>query len=378
MNHQKISSLARLFSLLSVTSLLILQGCGASSSSKPTSENTQQATSAPKTPTNAFQVYFTTPSLIYPDKTNQRTIPPYEKALLTDLDKAQKSIDLATFEYNLTSVADALARAKKRGVTVRLALDKENLEKPEMAQWAGVVEKANIPIAWEETTAFLHSKYVIIDQTVVWMGSWNVTNNDTYRNNNNLLRITIPKIVANYAAEFSQMTQSKFGKSKKPLAPNPVVEANGIHFENYFSPQDGIEKHILERLKKAQKSVRFLAFSFTSDEIANEMIARKKAGVDVEGVFESRNASGTGADFALLKQAGVAVLKDGNCYTMHHKVIIIDDKTVITGSYNFTKRAEENNDENLLIIDDPVTARLFTEEFKRVYEQARQPTRCGG
>ena len=56
---------------------------------------------------------------------------------------------------------------------------------------------------------------------------------------------------------------------------------------------------------------------------------------------------------------------------MHHKVIIIDDSTVILGSYNFTASADERNDENLLIIHDPEVAALFVEEFGRVYEQAR-------
>jgi phosphatidylserine/phosphatidylglycerophosphate/cardiolipin synthase-like enzyme len=61
---------------------------------------------------------------------------------------------------------------------------------------------------------------------------------------------------------------------------------------------------------------------------------------------------------------------------MHHKVMILDQRVVITGSYNFTRRAEEVNDENLLIIEDPGLARAFAEEFTRVYRQARVPTRC--
>jgi phosphatidylserine/phosphatidylglycerophosphate/cardiolipin synthase-like enzyme len=61
---------------------------------------------------------------------------------------------------------------------------------------------------------------------------------------------------------------------------------------------------------------------------------------------------------------------------MHHKVIIIDDATVITGSYNFTRRAAHTNDENLLIIDSPALAAQFAAEFERVYRQARNPPRC--
>jgi phosphatidylserine/phosphatidylglycerophosphate/cardiolipin synthase-like enzyme len=63
---------------------------------------------------------------------------------------------------------------------------------------------------------------------------------------------------------------------------------------------------------------------------------------------------------------------------MHHKVIIIDRRVVITGSYNFTGRAEEVNDENVLIIDHPGIAEAYMAEFERVYAQAQSPPRCEG
>jgi phosphatidylserine/phosphatidylglycerophosphate/cardiolipin synthase-like enzyme len=61
---------------------------------------------------------------------------------------------------------------------------------------------------------------------------------------------------------------------------------------------------------------------------------------------------------------------------MHHKIIIIDNQTVLTGSYNFTGSAERDNDENLVIIDDPVIVGQYVEEFERVYAQAQNPSRC--
>lgn len=325
-----------------------------------------------------IQVYFTTPALIYPDVPAQRTPPPHEQALIADIDAAQVSVDMAVFEYNLTSLAEALIRASERGVAVRLALDRENLEKPEMAAWAGAVEQAAIPIAWEQSDAFLHSKFVIIDNALVWMGSWNATNNDTYRNNNNLLRITIPAIVENYAAEFAQMAEGRFSTRKTPQTPNPQIEVGGVLIENYFSPKDKAAQYVAARLQGAQRSIDFLAFAYTSDPIADAMLERHAAGVPVRGVFERRNAGGVGSEFEKLRTAGIEVLEDGNCYTMHHKVIIIDDATVITGSYNFTARAENTNDENMLIIDDPTIAGLFREEFERVFRQAQQQPRCGG
>jgi phosphatidylserine/phosphatidylglycerophosphate/cardiolipin synthase-like enzyme len=146
--------------------------------------------------------------------------------------------------------------------------------------------------------------------------------------------------------------------------------------EVYFSPQDGVAKHVLDRLAAAKRSVHFMAFSYTSSAIADAMVGKVKAGLPVRGVFESQNAGGTGSAFSRLTQGGVNVLEDGNCYILHHKVIVIDERTVITGSYNFSFSAERDNDENLVIVDDPNLAHAYLQEFERVYAQAETPTRC--
>lgn len=321
-------------------------------------------------------VYFTTPSLVYPDVPRNRVTPPFLRDMLTDIANARQSIDLATFEYTLQPLAEALVAANQRGVQVRLALDRESLEDPVDAKFAGIIEEGGIPISWEETTAFLHSKFIIIDNRIVWTGSWNVTINDTYRNNNNLLRITIPSIVENYRVEFAEMAAGRFGNSKQATTPHTRITTGQATIENYFTPRERPAARIVEVITNARRSVVFMAFSFTSDEIAGAMINRQQAGIPVRGVFEQRNAEGIGSEFGPLREAGVEVLTDGNCYTMHHKVIVVDERMVITGSYNFTSRAERTNDENLLIIEDPVLAAAYLGEFERVFSQAQNPTRC--
>jgi phosphatidylserine/phosphatidylglycerophosphate/cardiolipin synthase-like enzyme len=323
-----------------------------------------------------IEVFFTTPELVYPDLPRDRIPPAHERALLADIETATRSIELASFEYNLSSVAEALARAQGRGVAVRLALDREVLENPVAAKWAGIVEDAGIPVSWEESDGFLHSKFVVVDDRVVWMGSWNVTINDTYRNNNNLLRITVPPIVENYAAEFERMAGGAFGNSKGGQTPHPLVRLADARIENYFSPTERISSRIVDWIDRARVRVDVLAFSFTANDVGDALIARQQAAVPVRVVFEARNAEGAGSEYARLQRYGLDVLEDGNCYTMHHKVIIIDERVVITGSYNFTGRAEDVNDENLIIIDSPAVAQAYMAEFERVYRQAQSPTRC--
>jgi phosphatidylserine/phosphatidylglycerophosphate/cardiolipin synthase-like enzyme len=132
-----------------------------------------------------------------------------------------------------------------------------------------------------------------------------------------------------------------------------------------------VAAQVISEIEGARERIRFLAFTFTSDEIAAAMLERAQAGVVVQGVIEARNAERDYSEYDRLRAAVHDVLTDGNPYVMHHKVIIIDDATVILGSYNFTANAEGNNDENLLIIHDPEVAALFVAEFGRVYEQAR-------
>ncbi len=321
-------------------------------------------------------VFFTTPELRYPDAPRNRVAPAFERALLADIAVARERIELASFEYNLASVAEALIRARARGVQVRLALDREGLHHPAMARWAGLLEEAGASVSWERSDGFLHSKFVILDRRVVWTGSWNVTVNDTYRNNNNLLRISAPQVVANYVVEFERMAAGRFGSRKSGATPYPLARLPGATINVFFSPHEPVREHVLDYLARARRSVDVLAFSFTDDDIAGALIGRHRLGVPVRVVFEARNANGSGSEYARLRAAGLDVHRDGNCYTMHHKVMILDQRVVITGSYNFTRRAEEVNDENLLIIEDPGLARAFAEEFTRVYRQARVPTRC--
>jgi phosphatidylserine/phosphatidylglycerophosphate/cardiolipin synthase-like enzyme len=154
------------------------------------------------------------------------------------------------------------------------------------------------------------------------------------------------------------------------------VRVGQANVEVYFAPEDGVAKYVLQRLAAAKRSIDFMTFSYTSSAIADTMVAQAQAGLPVRGVFERQNAGGTGSAFGRLRQGGVDVLQDGNCYILHHKAIIVDERTVITGSYNFTNSAENDNDENLVIVDDPALARTYLEEFERLYAQAQAPARC--
>jgi phosphatidylserine/phosphatidylglycerophosphate/cardiolipin synthase-like enzyme len=324
----------------------------------------------------AIRAFFTTPALVYPDAPQQRPVSPLLGAVLADLDLARASVDLASFDFDIPAMTDALLHAAARGVVVRLVVDSENLDTPEVSEQTGRLQRAGIAVHFDRREPFMHNKFVVVDGAVAWMGSWNVTDNDTWRNNNQMLRFASREIAADYTNEFEQLFAGRFGTSKRSATPYPRVRFGSSSVEVYFSPEDGVATYVLQRLAAAKKSIHFMTFSYTSSAIADAMVAQVQAGRAVRGVFERQNAGGTGSAFSRLRQGGVDVLEDGNCYILHHKVIVIDARTVITGSYNFTNSAERDNDENLVIVDDPNLARVYLDEFQRVYAQAQAPTRC--
>ncbi|MGQ9547184.1 MAG: phospholipase D-like domain-containing protein [Roseiflexus sp.] len=322
------------------------------------------------------RVFFTTPTLRYPDAPNRRATSPVLHGLLGDIARARTSIDVAAFDLDLPQLVEALIYARRRGVAVRAVIDSENLTDPAVAMLTGRLQDRRIPITFDRRAPFMHNKFVVIDDTIVWTGSWNLTENCTFRNNNNAIRIKSRQIAAAYRREFEQMHAGIFGTAKRSDVLRSVTRIDDGTIEVYFSPQDKALPFLLEQIEQSRNTLIFMAFSFTSAPIAEALIDAAARGVHIEGIIEKRNAGGTGSVFALLRNRGIDVWEDGNCHIMHHKVIIIDSRIVITGSYNFTDNAENTNDENLAIIHSRSIARLFLEEYARIQHQAREPARC--
>ena len=114
-----------------------------------------------------------------------------------------------------------------------------------------------------------------------------------------------------------------------------------------------------------------MIFTFTDKDLADAIIDRNRAGVDVMGVIENRGASQ--GSLVPLACAKVPVKVDGNKYTMHHKVIVIDNSIVVTGSYNFTNSADMENDDNVIIIYSSAIAQQYLDEFDRVNSISKDP-----
>lgn len=164
---------------------------------------------------------------------------------------------------------------------------------------------------------------------------------------------------------FGQGWQQARSFVEKPLSPLRLPAKGTI--EVAFSPQGGATAAIVRALEEARQKVLVQAYSFTSAPIAKALVLAHRRGVDVRVILDSRqtrsNIRYNPAVF--LSDNGIPVRLDAAHAIAHNKVLVIDDKTVVTGSFNFTKAAEEKNAENLLILrENPDLAALYRQNWE--------------
>jgi phosphatidylserine/phosphatidylglycerophosphate/cardiolipin synthase-like enzyme len=131
----------------------------------------------------------------------------------------------------------------------------------------------------------------------------------------------------------------------------------------YFSPDGGATAAVVDALNHATNTVLVQAYSFTSAPIAEALVNAHRRGVKVEAILDKSQRTEQYSEADFLKHNGIATLIDARHAIAHNKVMILDDYLVLTGSFNFTKAAEQNNAENLLVINDPVLAKRYRENW---------------
>lgn len=322
-----------------------------------------------------WQVYFTAPT----GSSDRSTyVGGVDQAVIDAINASTRTLDIAAFEWTNPRIGDAVLAAKNRGVTVRMVVDNEHAVEDEDSTIKPLID-AKIPMTYDNRSAFMHNKFMIIDSTLVITGSMNFTMNDTYRNNNNMVFMRSTRAVEAYQVEFDQMFAGTFGPKKQ--AHEMSFTADGVPVRILFAPSGDVVNALIGELSKAKSQIRFMTFSFTHDAVGNALLERANSGVTVSGVFETRGSETDSSELPRLFCVGIDARQDGNGYTLHHKVFIIDDSTVVTGSFNISENATRSNDENLIIIQSPDIARLYIQEFERMMSQSRQPDpadmRCG-
>jgi phosphatidylserine/phosphatidylglycerophosphate/cardiolipin synthase-like enzyme len=282
-----------------------------------------------------------------------------------------------------------------------------------------ILNQAKIPLIDDRAdgsqgSSLMHHKFVVVDNRFAIVTSANFTmsdihgdfiNTNSLGNANNLLKIDSPELADLFTKEFNLMwgdgvagkLDSKFGL-QKPLQNSHQVILGDNQITVKFSPNSPTQPWnyssnalIGNTLSSASQSIDIALFVFSEQRLANILEIRHKNNVKIRALIEPGFAYRPYSEaldmmgIALSEKCknqldnhpwknpittvGVPVLAKGDL--LHHKFAVIDQKTVITGSHNWTKAANNNNDETLLVIENPIVAAHYQREFDRLYTNSR-------
>ncbi len=315
---------------------------------------------------------------------------------------AQQSLDIAVYDLRLSEpyksiITQALQERAAAGVQIRIAYDADKPPAPDLA--AGQDPAPSGTGAFVQTLGYpwrrigglklMHNKYLVRDagtaQAQVWTGSTNLTDDAFTKMENNILVIRSAELAAYYAQDFQDLWEAGHIENTGAFNTQPVqltYAQQPARVQLLFSPGRGttIDHVVAERVAQAQRRVRICSMLLNSGSLINALTDVLRSGqVEVSGIYDRTQMLSVWQQWqdvqsnhwkipAVQAIIGAAKLvgKNSTPYSptgvhdfMHNKVLVIDD-TVITGSYNFSRSAELNA-ENILLIDSPALSAQYVQ-----------------
>lgn len=313
-----------------------------------------------------------------------------ENSMVALINNAKSSVQMAVYNFDSRKILNALLNAKNRGLTIAIVGDYHEIE---TAGYQAMIQGGLDLIAGNQN-AIQHNKFLIIDEKILVTGTGNFSRSDFFHNDNHFLIIRDEAIAAIYQSEFQQMHTGFFSTLKSSFRMSADRPQTTLPVKVFFSPQEssiGI-REMVNNINLAKDSIYYMIFAFSHDDIAAALSRAARRGVKVYGIHDSSFIKGTSQEAARLFMAGYKssgesfstgpfIHVDGNTNIffingiqhggkMHCKTMIIDPDTdhglVMTGSFNWSNNAVENNDENLLTIENPDVA----QEIKKQWDKA--------
>lgn len=133
--------------------------------------------------------------------------------------------------------------------------------------------------------------------------------------------------------------------------------------EVHFSPNGGCQDAIVKHIKDSKKSIRVQAYVLTNKPITEALVGAKNSGIDVQIILDASEAKMKYNPLDMLKVAAVPTFLDSKHAISHNKVMVFDESSVMTGSYNFSNAAEHDNAENCLFIEAISMAKPYLENW---------------
>ncbi len=332
-----------------------------------------------------FSVFFSEPGKDQDTMIDKKV----DDELVKLIDGAERYMYLSVYNFNKTSVVQAVLRAYQRNIDVRVVGDIDEF----YTSGYQSMYVNNINMTLGNANGIQHDKFAVVDDKYVFMGTGNISDTDMVRNNNNWYIIQNDTIVKLYKDEFLQMHNGLFASQKRQRNATTSVVMNNSVLELYFSPYQGDEAmdRIINLVESATTSIHYMIFANTHDELDAAMVkmARQK-GIPVYGIHDSTFIIGVSEEAPKLYSAGFNnngsmnptgpfVRWDGNENTsvknnpahggkMHCKTVLVDAGTpnarMATGSFNWSNNAINNNDENVIIVNQARVVNTIYEQWK--------------
>lgn len=329
----------------------------------------------------AYSIKFTTNQHGAPEPSCNR---PVCQELLGAIENAQTSIDFAIYGMRAQShIVSALVAAQNRGVIVRGVVDSENSDcsafgYPDTPTLIGALAPGSVHCDVGGGYSYImHNKFFVVDRRQVWTGSTNLSDTELGGEYNTDVAavLTSFKLAEIYGGEFEEMYGA--GLFHKRKTDNTLHIVDGAHFtdgtvvKSYFSPTDHARANaVVPLIDAATATLDIAMFYFTSQEIADAILAARSRGVAVRMILDAGGAGNVYSKHPLLCAAGIAVKTENWGGKSHSKWAVADAgragaASVVFGSMNWTSAGDDDNDENTLYVRNDGFAAPFQAEFQR-------------
>ena len=284
-----------------------------------------------------------------------------EEVYIRLINRANSSLYCAFFDFDLENLNKAI---KNKQITKAVYVDGDNKHFNETY------------IIYENKSSFMHNKFCIIDNTITITGSFNPTINGKNKNDNNILIMKSNNIADIYTSYFKELLKEHYSsyKNRSNMKKNYNLEFSNANISICFSRGGKCLKKIREQVTKAQTSVQMMLFTMTDKQITDQLLMNyynitnpaNTTDNKINAIFD-RSLISRYSSYHKLSHHNLNITKSCSKGKLHHKVFIIDNSTIITGSMNPSNNAEKNNDENLIIVNNQEIAEKYLNEFNRIY-----------
>jgi phosphatidylserine/phosphatidylglycerophosphate/cardiolipin synthase-like enzyme len=318
------------------------------------------------------------------------------------ISRARKTLDITIYNWNNAVILNAVNSAHARGVKVRVIYEDDNANVSINSLTAAIPRIARPAQTGSSGSSIMHNKFVVIDVDStnanapwVWTGSTNWTAAQLATDRNSAIAVQDQSLARVYTMEFNEMWGSAtmtpgtalFGNRKTDNTPH-FLRIAGKDVQSYFSPSDNVNGHLIETIQTADNDLHVSSMLITRSDVARairDQVQLRSIAACTEGVTNDTSATdGSGNSFRIIRSAiGNRMILKRTSGIYHHKYVIADagasqsDPTIFLGSHNWTNSADNENDENTLIIHDARIVNQYYQEFStRVSEQNAGVTVC--